>query len=37
KVVVQFEDDEDECTGKTPHRRIDVKYVLPQPPRQVHR
>ena len=31
QLVVQFEDDADQDTGKTPHRRINSKLVLPQP------
>ncbi|CAM9305393.1 unnamed protein product, partial [Ectocarpus sp. 12 AP-2014] len=31
ELVVQFEDDADQDTGKTPHRRINSKLVLAQP------
>lgn len=31
QLVVQFEDDADQDTGKTPHRRINSKLVLAQP------
>ena len=31
EIVVQFEDDEDTLTGKTPRRRVPSRYVIPTP------
>lgn len=31
EIVVQFEDDEDAATGKTPMRRVPSRYVIPVP------
>mmetsp|Transcript_12348 Transcript_12348/g.31137 ORF Transcript_12348/g.31137 Transcript_12348/m.31137 type:complete len:313 (+) Transcript_12348:117-1055(+) len=31
EIVVQFEDDEDGATGKTPKRRVPSRYVIPVP------
>jgi len=31
EIVVQFEDDEDAATGKTPKRRVPSRYVIPVP------
>jgi len=31
EIVVQFEDDEDATTGKTPKRRVPSRYVIPVP------
>ncbi|VEU41541.1 unnamed protein product [Pseudo-nitzschia multistriata] len=31
EIVVQFEDDEDAVTGKTPKRRVPSRYVIPVP------
>jgi len=31
EIVVQFEDDEDAATGKTPKRRVPSRYVIPTP------
>lgn len=31
EIIVKFEDDEDTTTGKTPHRRVPSRYVIPVP------
>ena len=31
EVIVKFEDDEDQESGKTPHRRVPSRYVIPLP------
>lgn len=31
EIIVKFEDDEDTVTGKTPHRRVPSRYVIPVP------
>jgi SAGA-associated factor 29 len=31
EVIVKFDDDEDTVTGKTPHRRVPSRYVIPVP------
>lgn len=31
EIIVKFEDDEDTNTGKTPHRRVPARYVIPVP------
>ncbi|KAL3817308.1 hypothetical protein ACHAXA_003049 [Cyclostephanos tholiformis] len=31
EVIVKFEDDEDQESGKTPHRRVPSRYVIPVP------
>ena len=31
EIIVKFEDDEDSNTGKTPHRRVPARYVIPVP------
>jgi hypothetical protein len=31
EMIVKFEDDEDDTTGKTPHRRVPARYVIPLP------
>ena len=31
EIVVQFDDDEDATTGKTPKRRVPSRYVIPVP------
>ncbi|KAG7362105.1 SGF29 tudor-like domain containing protein [Nitzschia inconspicua] len=31
EIIVKFEDDEDTTTGKTPHRRVPARYVIPVP------
>lgn len=31
EMIVKFEDDEDDNTGKTPHRRVPARYVIPLP------
>jgi SAGA-associated factor 29 len=31
EIIVKFEDDEDTATGKTPHRRVPSRYVIPVP------
>jgi SAGA-associated factor 29 len=33
EVIVKFEDDDDPNTGKTPHRRVPARYVIPMPSR----
>ena len=31
EVILKFEDDEDQESGKTPHRRVPSRYVIPVP------
>jgi SAGA-associated factor 29 len=31
EIIVKFEDDDDPNTGKTPHRRVPARYVIPMP------
>ena len=31
EVIMKFEDDEDQESGKTPHRRVPSRYVIPLP------
>ena len=31
EVILKFEDDEDQESGKTPHRRVPSRYVIPIP------
>jgi hypothetical protein len=31
EIIVKFEDDEDGSSGKTPHRRVPSRYVIPVP------
>jgi hypothetical protein len=31
EIIVKFEDDEDATTGRTPHRRVPSRFVIPIP------